>query len=264
MMLLGLLWRWPVPALLSWAAAWGLFIALRSAGLLPLPAFLLAALAAAGLSLFHQARWRRLIVALGFPLSLLTTGLASGLPEWLWLPPLLLLAVLYPRGTWADAPLFPTPSGALHELPAIAPLRSDSIVLDAGCGLGHGLRELHRVYPDAKLAGIEWSRLLVPLARWRCPWAKIARGDMWALDWRPYSMVYVFQRPESMARVWAKACEEMREKEAYLVSLDFEVAGQIPVACVELARGHSLWVYRPRSSAKAALAQAPSDSADMG
>ena len=254
-MMLSLLLRWPFPALLSWSAAWGLFIALRSLGLGLALALALAAAMGAGLALLHQARWRRVIVALGFPVSLLIAGLPAGLPAWTWLLPLLLLALVYPRRTWGDAPLYPTPAGALRELPGIAPLTADSSVLDAGCGLGHGLRELHRAYPQAKLCGIEWSRLIAPLACWRCPWAEIARGDMWALDWRPYSMVYVFQRPESMPRVWAKACEELR-KDAWLVSLDFEVAGQKPVACVQLARGHSLWVYRP-------CAQALYKSADM-
>jgi SAM-dependent methyltransferase len=251
-----------MPALLSWAVAWCLFVALRSAGLGPLIALVLAATSGAALALFHQARWRRLIVALGFPLSLLISGLPGELPAWIWLLPLLLLAFVYPRRTWGDAPLFPTPARALADLPAIAPLTADSRVLDAGCGVGDGLLGLHRVYPQVKLVGIEWSRLLVPLARWRCPWAQIGRGDMWKADWRTYSMVYVFQRPESMARVWAKACAEMREKDSWLVSLDFEVTGQMPIACVELTRGHSLWVYRP--GAAASSAQAHPVSADMG
>lgn len=255
-MILRLLLRWPLPALFSWAFAWALFSGLRAMGAAPLVALLFAAAAGAGLALFHAARWRRLIVALGFPLSLLAAG---GLPAWLWLLPLVLLAFAYPRRTWGDAPLFPTPAQALAELPAIAPLAADARVLDAGCGLGDGLVELHRVYPQlAQLVGVEWSRLLAPLARWRCrPWAEVLRGDMWALDWGRYQMVYVFQRPESMPRVWAKARAEMREKDSWLVSLDFEIEGQIPAASWQLPGGHSVWVYRP-------AAQAVSVSADMG
>jgi len=253
---LRLLTKWPLPALLSWALAWGLFAALRAAGAGPLVALLLAAAVGAGLALFHAARWRRLIVALGFPLSLLAAGgLPAGLPAWLWLLPLVLLAFAYPRRTWGDAPLFPTPAQALEELPAVVPLTADSSVLDAGCGLGDGLVELHRVYPQlAQLVGIEWSRLLAPLARWRCrPWGQVLRGDMWAADWGRYTMVYVFQRPESMPRVWAKARAEMREKDSWLVSLDFEITGQIPAASWELPGGHSLWVYRPAAQAHSGL-----------
>jgi len=242
-----LLTRWPLPALLSWAAAWAVFSLLRplDAGL----ALATAALAGAGLALLHPARWRRLIVALGFPLSILLGGPGTGLPAWAWLLPLALLALVYPRRTWGDAPLFPTPAGALHALAELAPLRPGAHVLDAGCGLGHGLRELHHAYPDARLEGIEWSRLLAPLTRWLCPWAQITRGDMWAQSWQGFNLVYVFQRPETMARVWAKACAELGEG-AWLVSLDFEVPGQAPLHSLELPRGHSLWIYKPVKAAQ--------------
>ena len=237
---------WPLPAFLTWAAAWLLFTALRPWG--DVPALILAAGAGAALALLHQARWRRVIVALGFPVSVLT--MATAVPAWAWLLPLLLLALVYPASTWRDAPLFPTPQGALSRLAELAPLPVGAKVLDAGCGLGHGLRELHRIYPQVALTGIEWSRPLAWLCRWRCPWAQVARGNMWALDWSGFGMVYLFQRPESMPRVWRKACTEMAVT-AWLISLDFEIEGQPALAHIELPRGHSLWVYRPDKSQSA-------------
>eukprot|EP01137_Pigoraptor_chileana_P016939 Opistho-2@74266 len=126
-----LLTRWPLPALLSWAAAWGLFVALQAAGLPPLIALIAAALVGAGLALLHEARWRRLIVAAGFPLSLLIADRSLGLPAWAWLLPLALLIVVYPRRSWGDAPLFPTPRAALQGLAALAPLAPGARVLDA-------------------------------------------------------------------------------------------------------------------------------------
>jgi SAM-dependent methyltransferase len=236
--------RWPLPALLSWGAAWASFMGLMAAGLAIGPALSASALLGAGLALLHEARWRRLIVALGFPLSMLVVLRSAALPAWTWLLPLALLALAYPRRTWADAPWFPTPQGALTALRELAPLPPDASILDAGCGLGHGLRELHRAYPQAQIEGIEWSGLLARLAAWRCPWAKIHRDDMWAQNWAPFALVYVFQRPETMARVWAKACRELHPG-AFLVSLDFEIAGQTALATMPLSRGHSLWVYRP-------------------
>jgi hypothetical protein len=239
--------RWPLPALLSWAAAWGLFSGLRQLGLEPALALAAAALGAGALALLHRARWRRLIVVGGFPLSMLITGLPSALPAWLWLLPLLLLALAYPRRTWSDAPLFPTPSGALLGLRELAPLADSgqgARLLDAGCGLGAGLRELRRAYPQARIEGIEWSGLLAQLARWRCPWAEIACGDLWAQPWAPFALVYVFQRPETMARVWGKACAEMGPN-SWLISLDFAVPEVLPLATLALPGGHYLWVYRP-------------------
>ena len=240
--------RWPLPALLSWATAWGLFSGLRHLGLEPALALAAAALGGGALALLHQARWRRLIVASGFPLSMLITGAAGGLPAWVWLLPLLLLALAYPRRTWGDAPLFPTPRNALLRLRELAPLADagqGARVLDAGCGLGAGLRELRLAYPQARIEGIEWSGLLAQLARWRCPWADIARGDMWAQPWQPFALVYVFQRPETMTRVWGKACAEMGPH-AWLISLDFAVPDVAPLATLALPSGHSLWIYQPK------------------
>jgi hypothetical protein len=239
-----LLTRWPLPALLSWAFAWLLFTGLRALGLDTTAAAAAAALSGLLLALLQQARWRRLMVAAGFPLSLLITGLPGELPAWAWLLTLALLALAYPRRSWGDAPLFPTPRGALARLGELAPLVPGARLLDVGCGLGDGLRELRRAYPQAQIEGVEWSGLLATLARWRCPWAKIGRADMWRQDWQAYALVYVFQRPESMPRIWAKACAEMAPG-AWLVSLDFAVPGQTPLATLELARGHSLWIYRP-------------------
>lgn len=236
--------HWPLPALLSWAAAWAAFSVGRALGLAAIVALAAAALVGAALALLHQARWRRLIVAAGFPLSVLIADRSGGFPAWAWLLPLALLAIVYPRRSWGDAPLFPTPRGALERLAALAPLGQGERVLDAGCGLGHGLRELHQAYPAAQIEGIEWSGLLALLARWRCPWATIRRGDMWAQDWQPFGLVYVFQRPETMARVWDKACRELRPT-AWLVSLDFEVPGQTPLASLSLPGGHGVWIYKP-------------------
>ncbi|WP_249937279.1 trans-aconitate 2-methyltransferase [Roseateles sp. DAIF2] len=238
---MSLLLTWPLPALFSWGAAWLLFMGLTPP-LGALPALLLAALAGLALSLLQTQRWRRLIVAAGFPASLLASGLGAALPAWVWLLPLALLALAYPQRSWRDAPLFPTPAGALDELAAIAPLPEGAPVLDAGCGLGHGLRALRRAYPRARLEGVEWSPLLARLAAWSCPWARVWRGDMWAADWRAYRMVYLFQRPESMPQALAKARAELGSG-CWLVSLDFELEGCEPLTRLPAGR-HELWVYR--------------------
>ena len=241
---MSLLLTWPLPALFSWAAAWLLFGALTPL-LGTLPALALAALAGLALALLQARRWRRLIVAAGFPLSLLASGVAAGLPAWVWLAPLALLLLAYPQRSWCDAPLFPTPAGALTPLAELAPLPPGARVLDAGCGLGHGLRELHSAYPQARLEGVEWSALLARLAAWRCPWARVWRGDMWAADWSAYQLVYLFQRPESMAQALAKAKGELRAG-SWLVSLDFELPELVPLARLAVGARHCLWVYRWR------------------
>ena len=234
---------WPLPALAAWALAWGLFHASSSLGAPPWLGALAGAAAGAAASLRTRSRTRALVVAGGFPASLLASGAAAALPAWAWLLPLALLWLLYPRRAWGDAPLFPTPAGALDALALQLPLPPDARVLDAGCGLGHGLRALHRAYPRARLEGVEWSWPLALMARLLCPQTQVRRGDLWAGSWAGYQLVYLFQRPESMPRALAKACDQM-PRGAWLASLEFEAAGWQPQAVHRCPDGRPLWLYR--------------------
>lgn len=240
-----LLTTWPLPALLAWLAAWLLYSAALATGMAPGPALAVGAAVGALLGWLQSHRWRRLIVALGFPASVLALGWQGGASGLLWLVPLALLWWLYPRRSWSEAPLFPTPRGALAQLPSHAPLPPGARVLDAGCGAGDGLRELLHAYPQARVEGVEWSRPIAWLARWRVRGAVVRQGDLWADDWAPFALVYVFQRPESMPRVWAKACSELAPG-AWLVSLDFAVPDLAPVANWQLGNGQFVWLYRPQ------------------
>ena len=233
---------WPLPALLAWAAAWLAFVALQRAHLPAAWALVLACGLGTAASVLGGTWWQRGLIAAGFPLSLALTG-AAGLPAWAWLVPLALLLLVYPLNAWRDAPLFPTPAQALDSLPQHAPLPDGARVLDAGCGLGHGLRALRRAYPQAQLHGLEWSWPLRGLCALRCPWAQVRRADIWAADWSTYDMVYLFQRPESMARAVAKARAELRPG-AWLVSLEFDAQGVKPTAQCSEPGGKMVWLYQ--------------------
>ena len=239
--------RWPIPALLCWATCWSTFAATQwLVGPAPAANVLAVALATAlgtCLSFIGSTRWRRVFIAAGFPLSLAASGLAGALPAWAWLLPLVLLALVYPLHAWRDAPLFPTPTGALDGLAALAPLPDGARVLDAGCGTGAGLRELRRVYPGAALSGLEWSWPLTLLCAWRCRFAAVARGDIWAADWSAHDMVYLFQRPESMGRAVEKALRELRPG-AWLASLEFDAPGTAPTRVLPCADGRRVWLYQ--------------------
>lgn len=239
---------WPVPALVVWACAWLVFVLLQRV-VSPVPAMLAGCVLGTAASVLGHTWWRRGLIAGGFPLSLALLGVVS-MPTWAWLVPLVLLLLVYPLNAWRDAPVFPTPRDALLALSKQAPLPLGARVLDAGCGLGDGLKALRQAYPAADLAGLESSWPLFVVCALRCPWAHVQRGDMWSADWSGYQMVYLFQRPESMARAADKARAELAPG-AWLVSLEFAVPGVLPSVQLRAPGGRVVWLYRmPLRSAR--------------
>ena len=238
--------RWPLPAVLTWLACWVVFRLALGQGFAVQWAMGLACALGVAASLAGATWWRRLLIAGGFPLSLalaVSTATGASVPAWGWLIPLALLLLVYPMNAWRDAPLFPTPRDALLGLPAEVELPEHANILDAGCGLGHGLRALRRAYPQVELHGMEWSWPLRLLCGGLCPWASVRRADIWESTWSTFDMVYLFQRPESMQRAWDKARRDMRPG-TWLVSLEFEVQGVTPFARIALEGDRPVWVYR--------------------
>lgn len=241
-------WPWPLPALWAWVLAWTGFVGARLWQAPVWAALLLATAVGVFGSVWGRTPVRRATMVLGFPLSwwLLSgqagTSVLVGLPAWVWLVPLALGLALYPPATWKDAPLFPTPGGALDGLATHAPLPLAGHLLDAGCGLGDGLMALERAYPEVHLHGVEHSWPLRLLCGWRARHAHVRQGDMWAHDWSRYDMVYLFQRPESMPRAWAKAQAELKPG-AWLASLEFAVPDVAPTLTWSCPDGRPLWLY---------------------
>ena len=252
---------WPLPALLVWALCWAAFLGLQALEAHDWAALLLATLIGALLSLLSSRRWRRIFMALGFPLSVLASGVAGAVPAWGWLLPLLALFAMYPLHAWRDAPMFPTPCGALAGLSRVVWLDGESPrVVDAGCGLGDGLRELRSQFPQARLDGLEWSWPLRLACAWRCRLlrvpARVKRADIWKADWTPYAMVYLFQRPESMPRAVRKAARELRCG-AWMASLEFEATDLQPTAVHTCADGRPLGLYQAPFKVRGGVAGVP-------
>jgi SAM-dependent methyltransferase len=234
---------WPLPALCAWGLGWGVFAGLRWLGAPLVVAIFLAVVLGAALSVLGNTAWRRIFVAAGFPLSLAASGVAGAMPAWGWLLPLAVLLLMYPINAWRDAPLFPTPTGALQGLAPLVELQANARVLDAGCGLGAGLRELHRAYPQADIHGMEWSWPLRWICALRCRFARVRRADIWAADWSGFDLVYLFQRPESLPRAVEKARRELRPG-AWLASLEFDAKDVAPTRVLACEDGRRVWLYQ--------------------
>lgn len=237
--------RWPLPALAAWSLGWLLWHTLPAPWDLPLSS--LPAVVVAWWVNGVARTMRRLVLVLGWVLSLWLLVGVDRWPAWWWLVALAVLLLAYPLSAWRDAPVFPTPEGALDALPTRVALPLQAAVLDAGCGTGAGLQALRRAFPNAEHHGVERGWLLVWWARWRCPWAVIFHDDIWRQSWSGYALVYLFQRPESMGRAWEKAQQEMSDG-AWLVSLEFPVHGRRAHARWTLEGGRSLWLYRIQRS----------------
>ena len=82
------------------------------------------------------------------------------------------------------------------------------------------------------------------------------RGDTWVFPWSGHDLVYLFQRPESMARAWDKAVAEMCPG-AWLVSLEFAVPGRRPDVELLLAGGRPLRAWRIPAQSGCAPADNP-------
>ena len=235
------LFKWPLSPLVAWCFIWLLFELLS--GFLPFNmAAAFSCLAGILVGGFGSTPARRIALAAGFPLSLVILQ-SVPLPMWLWACCLLFGLLLYPVQFWKDAPLFPTPSGALVRLSEVAVIPDRACVLDAGCGLGDALIALRQAYPRAQYFGVEASFMLVGMAWLRCPWSKIWQGDIWTEPWMRYGLVYLFQRPETMSRAVDKASRELIPG-ALMVSLEFAAIDLEPYAVLAKGTARPVWIYR--------------------
>ena len=233
---------WPLPALLAWGAGWATYLGLLGLGATAVPAWLAGVLLPLALRPAGLGRLRTTLLLGGFPLSTLALG-AGGVPAWAWLAALAALLALYPVQAWRDAPFFPTARDALQGLAEHIELPDGARVIDAGCGLGHGLVALRHAWPQVRAEGHEHSALLALGTALRCRWARVRRGDMWKQSWAEADLVYLFQRPESMARAWQKAQAEMAPG-AWLVSLEFDVPGVPPDHVVQRDGARTVRAWR--------------------
>lgn len=193
-------------------------------------ALLVGMLAGALAKLWHLPMWWRWINLTFVPL--LWLALQAELDARLFLAGFLLLAATSLGAIRTRVPLYLSSARAAEELAARLP-RAGSL-MDLGCGLGGPLARVHRLRPDARLAGVEaaplnwlWAKLRL-LGR-----AEVTLGSLWRVDLSSHDLVYAYLSPAPMAELWDKARREMKSG-SLLVSNSFAVPGQEPDEVVEL------------------------------
>ncbi|MCB1937726.1 MAG: class I SAM-dependent methyltransferase [Rhodocyclaceae bacterium] len=235
--------------LFAQALSWAIVLAAIRAGV-PLAGFALAIAQGTGAALISHLlrapRWWQYFHA-GFSTLVWLSSHWAIAPGW-FLAGFILLGLFYWTTFRTQVPLFLSNRATVAALAALLP-PTPARVLDAGAGTGSALRPLAAARPDCSFVGIEaapapWliGRLMAG-ARANLAWR---RGDFWAEDWSPYDVVYVFLSPVPMARVWAKATQEMRPG-SRLISNSFEIPGVTPQQRVpaDAAGGRPLFVYAP-------------------
>ncbi|WP_236778702.1 class I SAM-dependent methyltransferase [Azoarcus olearius] len=202
--------------------------------------------------MLHSARWWVPIHLVFLPALVAARGL--GLPPWLYLAVFLVLLAFYWTSFRTQAPLFLTNRRTVAAVAAILPATPLSL-LDVGSGTGSLVRPLARLRPDSRFCGVETAPgpwLLGRLLGARLHNLEWLRGDLFALPWGDYDVVYAFLSPAPMPEVWRKACAELRPG-ALLLSNSFAVPGRKADLAVEIgdARGTVVYGYRirPREAA---------------
>ncbi len=131
-------------------------------------------------------------------------------------------------------PLYLSSDRAAEAVAQRIPSGPDRRVIDLGCGLGGLLASLARARPDAALHGIDAAPLPWLFSRLRLGQrAAIRFGSLWSVDLRDYDVVYAYLSPEPMARLWAKARDEMRPGSLF-ISNTFAIPDVNPDETIEL------------------------------
>ncbi len=180
--------------------------------------------------------WWQAINGLFFPLAWLAVQ-ADLDPLW-YLFAFALLAFTSLGSVRTRVPLWLSSRQVPATLAQHLPQRPGLRVVDLGCGLGGPLAGLARLRPDLRLSGVEAAPLNWLASRLRLGRrADIRLGSLWDEDLSRYDLVYAYLSPAPMARLWEKACREMRPGTLF-VSNSFAIPGATPDEVIELQGPH--------------------------
>lgn len=195
-------------------------------------------------------------------LAALAVGCGAALVAWLWRLPVWwrFINLLFVPGLWLGlrtefdthwylagfmlllltslgavrtrVPLYLSSDKAADTLADLIPAHAS--FMDLGCGLGGPLARLAALRPDVRLNGVESAPLNWLVARLRLGRrAHIRLGSLWHTDLSRCDVAYAYLSPAPMARLWDKACGEMRPGSLF-ISNSFSVPGISPDKTIEL------------------------------
>jgi hypothetical protein len=154
-------------------------------------------------------------------------------PNW-FLAAFALLALTSIGAVRTRVPLYLSSPRAAEELAHRLPKQGQ--LLDLGCGLGGPLARIHKLRPDACLAGVEAAPLNWLIAKLRLRGkADIRLGSLWNRNLASQDIVYAYLSPAPMPRLWEKVRAEMKPGSLF-ISNSFAVPGFDADEIVDMAK----------------------------
>ena len=229
--------KWPILIFFSWISDWLLFFTLNN---LNFSVFFVFLFIGCKVVIIKKEWWKKVILSIGFPLSLIFTGFDS--TPLFWICGFSILIFIYPPNLWSNAPIYPTRENTLFGVSNLLPQKIFKI-LDVGSGLGHGLSEITREFPNSQVFGIERSPLLWLVSKLKSQKTNLFLGDMWTFNWNDFDIIYVFQRPEIMGKILEKAKQDLKPG-SYLISLEFEIPDIKPFKKISTNNNNNVFIYQ--------------------
>jgi SAM-dependent methyltransferase len=173
---------------------------------------------------------------------------AVEIPSYVFLVPLIALVLIYAPALWTRVPYYPTSREAYPLILAELPLDKTFVFIDIGCGFGDLLFFLAQHRPNGRFIGVEIGFIPMIVGRTKAIFLKrpvrIYFQSMWNVSLAESDFVYTFLSPAPMAKLWDKACREMKSTSTFM-SNTFEVpATPDQVARVKDPRGSVLQIFR--------------------
>ena len=141
-------------------------------------------------------------------------ALTFGLPSWVYLAAFVALVIVFWNSGRDRVPLYLTNKKTAEELLRLIPSDRPFAFIDLGCGTGGLLLSLAARRPQGRFVGVESAPLPYLVARLRlmganAPNVTLRLADLWKLDLSAFDMVYAFLSSDPMAKLFAKARDEM-------------------------------------------------------
>ena len=148
-------------------------------------------------------------------------ALTFGLPSWAYLAAFVALVVVFWNSGRDRVPLYLTNKKTAEELLSLIPSDRPIEFVDLGCGTGGLLLHLAAQRPQGRFVGIESAPLPYLVARLRliaagAPNVTLRLADLWRLDLSAFDMVYAFLSSDPMAKLFAKARDEMPQDSLFI------------------------------------------------